>query len=473
MTETELRVVGRYELHAEIASGGMAVVHLGRLLGAGGFAKSVAIKRLHSHLARDPEFVSALLQEARIAERVRHPNVVATLDVVAEENELLLVMEYVHGDTLARLLKASGEAKRAWPPEIAARILYDVLLGLHAAHTATDATGAPLVIVHRDVSPQNVMVGIDGVARLVDFGVAKALGSVGTTREGHLKGKIAYMAPELLRYEPATPQTDVWAAAVVLWETRCARRLFRGDSEVEVWTRVLQGEIPEPASIAGDATAIDEVIMRGLARDPLERYPSALAMADDLERAIRLASPAEVATWIAPLMSTSIAERGALLKKIEASDPTPLSRTGPAPSLDEGRSGRRLLWLPLLLVPVLTGAAWLAFGPKPPAVPTPPPPVTSTPSASSPAPLPLSADAAPSGDDAGRTEEAGAHDAAAPHDAAPPKGVRDRGQHRDPNRGRMDAGAATITPPPKAPDCDPPYYVDAEGRKRFKLECVK
>src|SRR5678809_682194 len=238
MSDDRVRTIGRYELHAQLASGGMASVYLGRLIGAAGFAKCVAIKRLHPHLAEDPDFVTAILEEARLAERVKHPNVVATIDVVAEAEGLLLVMEYVHGQTLARLLRSANEAKLPCPPAIAARMLHDVLLGLHAAHNAVDATGRPLCIIHRDVSPQNVIVGADGVTRLVDFGVAKAFGSIGHTREGHLKGKVPYMAPEILRFEQPSPQTDIWAAAVVLWETRCARRLFKGESEIQLWGAV-------------------------------------------------------------------------------------------------------------------------------------------------------------------------------------------------------------------------------------------
>jgi len=157
---------GRYALYRRIASGGMATVHFGRLLGTGGFTRTVAIKRLHGEYLDNPEFLSTLLDEARLASRIRHPNVVATLDMVTAEDEIFLVMEYVAGETLAHLLQAAEERGAEVDPRIAAGILCGVLYGLQAAHDATDEQGGPLGIVHRDVSPQNVLVGTDGLARL-------------------------------------------------------------------------------------------------------------------------------------------------------------------------------------------------------------------------------------------------------------------------------------------------------------------
>src|SRR5580693_5872615 len=159
------RVIGRYALYEELASGGMATVHLGRLMGPVGFSRTVAIKRLHAAYAKDPEFVAMFLDEARLAARIRHPNVVPTLDVVARDGELFLVMDYVQGESLARLVRASAATRRPIPVEIVSSIVCSVLFGLHAAHEATNDQGEPLSIVHRDVSPQNVLVGSDGVAR--------------------------------------------------------------------------------------------------------------------------------------------------------------------------------------------------------------------------------------------------------------------------------------------------------------------
>src|SRR5215472_1683440 len=225
-------VFGRYRLHGVIASGGMATVHYGRLLGPVGFARTVAIKRLHAQFAQDPEFVAMFVDEARLAARIHHPNVVQTLDVVMEGGELLLVMDYVPGESLAHCLRALISVRTPIPADIVSAIGCAVLHGLHAAHEATGDTGQPLLIVHRDVSPQNVLVGADGVPRLIDFGVARAEGRVQLTREGQLKGKLAYMAPEQLRGTGEVDRrTDVYAAGVVLWETLTRERLFGGDNQ--------------------------------------------------------------------------------------------------------------------------------------------------------------------------------------------------------------------------------------------------
>ena len=203
------RVVGRYVLYDEIASGGMATIHLGCLMGQVGFARVVAIKKLHPHLAKDPEFVAMFLDEARVAAGVRHPNVVSTLDVVATDGELFLVMDYVEGDSLSRLLRAARRKNELLPPPLVSSVMTGVLYGLHAAHTAKDERGQSLSIVHRDVSPQNVLVGVDGVARVVDFGVAKASRRLMETEAGRMKGKFAYMAPEQVRQDTLDQRADV------------------------------------------------------------------------------------------------------------------------------------------------------------------------------------------------------------------------------------------------------------------------
>src|SRR5262245_10952128 len=164
-------VAGRYALYGRIASGGMASVHFGRLFGAAGFSRVVAIKRLHPQLATDAAFVSAFVDEARLASRIRHPNAVPVLDVVTEGDEVLLVMEYVHGEKLSTLLRLSSEKREPVPIPIASAVICDMLRGLHAAHEATSADGAPLGIVHRDVSPQNVLVSAEGSALVADFGI--------------------------------------------------------------------------------------------------------------------------------------------------------------------------------------------------------------------------------------------------------------------------------------------------------------
>jgi serine/threonine-protein kinase len=218
--------VGRYVIFDEIASGGMAMVHLGRLRGSAGFARTVAIKRLHAQFARDPEFVSMFTDEARLASRIRHPNVVQIYDVESQDGELYLVLEYVSGVSLTTLVGPSAENAGPLPPAIAVALAVGVLDGLHAAHEARDGSGRPLQIVHRDVSPHNVIVGADGLPHLLDFGVAKALGRSYVTRDGELKGKVPYMSPEQLRGEAVTRAADVFSASATLWEMLTGRRLF-------------------------------------------------------------------------------------------------------------------------------------------------------------------------------------------------------------------------------------------------------
>jgi serine/threonine-protein kinase len=312
------KMLGRYQLCDCIGRGGMAQVHLGRLLGPVGFSRTVAIKRLHPHLAGDPEFVSMFVDEARLASRIRHPNVMPILDVAAEDNELFLVMEYVPGESLASLLKAATCAGARVPVPVAVAIVVHVLQGLQAAHEATDA-GQPLPIIHRDVSPQNVLVGADGVARLLDFGIAKARGRLHYTREGVVKGKPRYMSPEQISGQELAPATDIFAASVVLWECLTGQRLFVGDSDEQIRREVLAGSYRPTSAAAGDIEPeLDAVVMKGLACDPQDRHPSAHAMAVELMRHSQVASSMEVSAWVKSLAAETLAHRAAVVAAIEA-----------------------------------------------------------------------------------------------------------------------------------------------------------
>jgi serine/threonine-protein kinase len=332
--------VARYLLYGEIASGGMATVHFGRLQGAAGFVRSVAIKRLHPQYAKDPDFVAMFLDEARLAARIAHPNVVPTLDVVSQGDELLLVMEYVRGSALSRLLRTLAQKGERMPLRIAASIAAGVLRGLHAAHEAKSEIGEPLDIVHRDVSPQNVLVGTDGIARVLDFGVAKAAGRVQTTREGQLKGKLAYMAPEQITTGSVTRKTDVYAASVVLWEMLTGRRLFRADNEGKLLSLVLDSEVAPPSElIEGLPEGFDRVVLRGLDRDPAKRYATARDMAIDLEVVVGTAPSSEVGEWVEIVAADELHERANRIEEIERSVRTATSSsvsnawTGPGASL--------------------------------------------------------------------------------------------------------------------------------------------
>jgi eukaryotic-like serine/threonine-protein kinase len=318
----EARGVGRYIIHSELASGGMAAVYLGQLLGQAGFSRAVAIKRLHEHLAKEPEFVAMLIDEAKLVASIHHPNVVSTLDIVCENDDLLIVMDYVEGETLAALLREAGKGAPRRPATRAevSRIVLDVLAGLHAAHIAKTHTGDPLNIVHRDVSPQNIMVGVDGVARVLDFGVAKAERRHHSTRPGHIKGKFAYMSPEQVRGSRVDARTDVFATGIVLWECLTGQRLFPQHEKERGIERVLTMPIPRPSTHEKTLSRdIDEVVMRALARDPSARYGSAADFAQALHAAIPPACPSEVSRWVTDVAKGSIVGHARLLRELELS----------------------------------------------------------------------------------------------------------------------------------------------------------
>ena len=328
-TSTHPESFGRYVLHAPIARGGMATVHTARLTGAEGFCRLVAAKRLHPQFAEDPDFVAMFHDEARIASKIHHPNVVPVLDVVLSGQEVILVQEYVHGVPLDRLFNAAlGDQTAPIPVGIAVAIIAGVLSGLHAAHETRDESNEPLNIVHRDVSPQNVMVSVDGIPRLLDFGIAKAKSCVHVTREGLFKGKIAYMAPEQLRAEDVTRTADIYAAGVLLWELLAHRRLHAGRREAQIFGAVLTGTLPSLSAALDDPRtpisnerrqqilALEPIVAQALASDSLDRFSTAEQMLDAILEAAALASPMEVSAWVRNLGADYLERR----QKVLASD---------------------------------------------------------------------------------------------------------------------------------------------------------
>jgi serine/threonine protein kinase len=324
------RKIHRYTMYGPIASGGMATVHLGRLSGPAGFSRTVAIKCPHPHYAKDPTFAAMFLDEARLAGRINHPNVVPMLDVVMTDEDLFLVMDYVHGVSLSQALRAVEARGERPAPGVASSIVGDMLRGLHAAHEAKGETGEPLNIVHRDVSPHNVIVGIDGVARLLDFGVAKAVGRLQTTRDGKVKGKLSYMAPEQISGKRLSRRADVYSASVVLWEALTGRRLFGEAREAreghepregrisEVVGKVLFERVPAPSEVVPELPPeIDRLVMRGLEREPAKRYATALEMAEELHRCLPPAAPGEVGAWVRSIGAKEIDEALARISNIE------------------------------------------------------------------------------------------------------------------------------------------------------------
>lgn len=279
----EPRTVGDYRLVASLGMGGMAHVHLAISTRAGGFQKLLVLKTLRAEFAEDPDFRRMFMDEARIAARFNHPNVVHTYEVGEHEGKIFIAMEYLEGQALSTVLSRVG--RDSMPTAVGLRALADALAGLHYAHELTDYDGKPLNLVHRDVSPQNVFVTYMGHAKILDFGIAKGSLSGGQTQSGVIKGKVGYMAPEQVMGGALDRRADVFAVGVMLWEMLAKTRFVgRTEEEVAVITRRIQGRdrgIREAAPTAPeDLLAICE---RAMAHDPSARFPTALAMQDAIE----------------------------------------------------------------------------------------------------------------------------------------------------------------------------------------------
>lgn len=512
--------VGGYVLYDEIASGGMAAIHLGRRSGPAGFSKTVAIKRLHAHLARDPEFVAMFLDEARLAARVQHANVVSTLDVVAAKRELFLILEYVHGVSLEWLFRTAQQQGETIPLGITSAVVSDLLVGLDAAHGAVDDTGKPLGIVHRDVSPHNVLVGVDGISRVLDFGVAKAVWRLQSTREGQLKGKLAYMAPETLALEAIDHRADLFAAGVILWEMLTGRRLFKAEAPGAVVHQILSADVRAPSRrnplVSED---LDHFVLRSLSKNPSQRAATGMEMAMELERLVPPSPRLEVGSWVRRLAGESLEDRERSIASLDrwhdgsrdlsrsgqhlvvpglsavlpaglavpptadpsrpattagtetdvSASPRPeVSASWPTPAFDpeattqtdvtEERRGGRLPWRPVVVVAGLVVLGVVTAVALRSGRDEPQPSVAST-----------SADAVavPAGS---RSAAPAASSAAAD---AGQRAARPRPSATRPPRPTRTQPPARPRPPEAKPDCDPPYTVDKHGAKRFKPACFE
>ena len=302
---------GSYELLVELASGGMATVFLGRNKDGGGL---VAIKRPHRHLASDKVYLSMLVDEARLASAIQHENVVKVCELGFEAGEPFIVMDYVEGATLSEVRKELSAVGRALAHRYAIRMTLDALAGLQAAHVLHDEKGKHLGIVHRDVSPHNVLVSCNGRSMLTDFGIAKAHDRVQVTRTHEVKGKLAYLAPERIdKRRICTVQSDVFSMAVVLWECIAGRRLFRGDEALDTLQEVMTAPIPSLRRMGAPLSQpVDDVILRGLSRDLAIRYKTAAEFAAALEKAsgkANIASSAEIATLTEALFGEKLRVR--------------------------------------------------------------------------------------------------------------------------------------------------------------------
>jgi serine/threonine protein kinase len=329
--------VGRYVIYDVIAQGGMATVRFGRLRGGAGFSKTVAIKTLHPEMARDRDFVAMFLDEVRIAARIDHPNIVSVLDVVFDEPDLFLVMEYVDGEALSKLLGVMREGGEAASPAMASRIMTGVLRGLHAAHEALDEDGTSLEIIHRDVSPHNIMVGRDGVPRILDFGVAKVSGRLQSTKRGYVKGKLGYMAPEQVAGRPLDRRADIYAAAVVFYEALTGVPLRDGDDENVVYAQVVSGHVRKPSELVdGLPEGADELVLKALAKEPEDRHETAAELADEMEAMFGVASPRDVGAWVESLAAEVLQSRSEVRRTVEAdsSSAWPAVSSNPSQILD-------------------------------------------------------------------------------------------------------------------------------------------
>jgi serine/threonine protein kinase len=518
------RTFGRYVLYSPIARGGMATIHVARLVGDDGFSRIVAAKRLHPQFTEDPDFVEMFRDEAEIASKIRHPNVVPVLDIVLDGEEVILVQEYVHGVPLDRLFRAACARAELIPPRIVVGIVAGVLAGLHSAHETADEQSNPLGIIHRDVSPQNIMVSTEGIPRLLDFGIAKARSSAHVTRAGLLMGKVAYMAPEQVRGEGVTRGADLYSCGVVLWELLALRRLHTERAQAQILAAVLSGQTPtlmealEPMreAISKDRwqllERLEPIVSKATAMHAEDRYESAAEMLHELVRVAPPASALEVAEWVKVRGREYLERRQAVLARVEESwrsvsriaVPTPMS--GPVSGVQRVRepsvvTASRLsvdtqspsaMYVPLepdpdlqvittmrekhtvpwvvaaasiVVAAMLAGALWAARRPvASPPVASQPEPTTAVVAA----PPVVSQDppvAAPSFLAApmlARTVRAAAAPAPMRKPVVEPMAI--------PARAAPVAAVATPAIPPKA-DCDPPFYF--EGTKKiFKASCL-
>jgi serine/threonine-protein kinase len=277
---------GKFELERKLAVGGMAEIFLASVQGPEGFRKTVAIKRILPHLTEDSDFVTMFLDEARLVARFSHPNIVQIFELGAVDGRYFLAMEYVPGVSMSKVVKTCRKRGQPLPLEYAAKIVSYACEGLDYAHNFADADGTPLNLIHRDVSPQNLMLSYDGVVKVLDFGIAKAAGNLFQTRSSSLKGKAAYMSPEQITQKTGLDRrSDVFALGIVLFEFATGHRPFGGDTELELMMSIVQKEAPDPRELEPTVPAgLASILGRALAKDRDQRFPSCRALRTELEQ---------------------------------------------------------------------------------------------------------------------------------------------------------------------------------------------
>jgi serine/threonine-protein kinase len=461
----------------------------------------VAIKSMHPQLAKDPSFRAMFVDEANLTARIRHPNVVPTLDIVSSATRLLIVMEYVEGVSLSVLLRAARAQNRKLPVPVVVTIMKDLLEGLHAAHELADDHGQPLNVVHRDVSPQNVLVGVDGISRVVDFGVAKAAGRSYHTQTGEIRGKVGYMAPEQMFGEAVDRRVDVYAAGVVLWESLAGDRLFNAPTDAALVLLVMQKSITAASLARGEhlPDGLDDMIRQALSHDIPARFATTLEMMNRLVAIVPPASREEVSRIVRELAPQELELRSSYVK--QSSSPSSLdvntlepearavldvltratmtrdNITGPAMS----QSGGKRMVLPMGAAFGLLAAVGVASGigymrrAHPAAASS--ERVLPTASATAEPPAPPSAEASsPSASSSAAAPPLASADPSAAASAAAK--LKHNGQRK--LGGGRPVGSAPAAPPssppasgPAKPDCNPQYTTDELGIRHYKPECLK
>jgi len=298
------RTFGPYTLTRRLAVGGMAEVYVARAEGSAGFEKLVALKRIHPHLSGDDGFVSMLIEEAKLSVSLSHQNIVQTFDLGCVEDSYFIVMEHVEGYDLARVLRALRDRDEKVPVEVAAHVVAELCRGLAHAHQRVDDQGRPLHIVHRDVSPQNILLSLAGEVKIADFGIAKTTSRVSEPEVGVIKGKYFYMSPEQAWGDPLDHRSDIFSAGVVLWELLVGQTLHQASHVQALLDDVRRAEVPPPSSLrAGVPAALDAIVARATAVEPSDRFSDAGAFGDALCEVLAARPWVHPEAWIRALLA--------------------------------------------------------------------------------------------------------------------------------------------------------------------------
>lgn len=376
---------GRFECLVPLGRGGMGTVWLARLFGAHGFKKLVALKTIHPELALDPTFRRMFLDEAMLVARLEHPNVVHVHELGEEDGLLYLSMEYVEGETLQTLGREAFR-RDGVPLDVVLRIIVDAARGLDAAHELRGDDGTPLGVVHRDVSPHNLMIARNGTTKLLDFGVAKVTSRMSeTTTTGVRKGRVAFMAPEQLNGGAVDRRADVFALGVVLYQLLTGKNPFRADTETATITNILLGEVEPPSTLAAVPPGIDDIVARCLKKKPEDRFATAGELATSLEAlaeksGLRL-RPEAVSAWFEPLCGSACDERRKeIARAVEDSDAkgTPVIASTPPPAAKSRRGTVIAIGASAVLAAAIVATAMVRSSAAPAAPPPAPPPVETT-----------------------------------------------------------------------------------------------